>query len=305
MRALAFSALLAFAACADAPASETTAPPVQQTAFQADDEFGDYWYQGEAEITTYDLEQARYGELHPGEAVMIYVTEPFLEDEQVKANDPDADGAVTVLKLNATRAFTTGVYPYTMMTSVFAPVEGGGALKVTTSSQEWCGHTFTQLNRRDGGTHLQFYSYFEGEGDQDRMLPDALLEDDLWTQLRLDPDALPTGDLTLVPGTIYQRFSHRDLAPESATASLSAADDAGLRTYTLAYPDLGRTLAITFSEAFPFTVERWTETGRSGFGAGAQTLTTTATLQAREMLPYWSLNRRADTPVRASLGLDS
>ncbi|MEM1042073.1 MAG: septum formation inhibitor Maf [Bacteroidota bacterium] len=296
-----FALALSLAACSspEPPDGVPVLAAAAPAAVTPPDEFGDYWYQGLAEITSYDLEQARYGELHPGEAVLIYVTEPFLEDEQVKADDPNADGAATVLKLNATRTFNTGLYPYSMMTSVFAPVEGGPALKVTTSSQEWCGQTFTQLNRRDAGIHLQFYSYFEGEGDQDRMLSDVLLEDDLWTQLRLGPDALPTGDLTLVPGTVHQRFSHRDLAPESATATL-ADGDGGTRTYILTYPDLGRTLAITFSAAFPHTVETWTETDR----AGSQTLTTTATRKAREMLPYWSMNSRADAPRREALRLN-
>ena len=31
-------------------------------------EFRDYWYAGEAEITRYKLEQARYGEIHQGDA---------------------------------------------------------------------------------------------------------------------------------------------------------------------------------------------------------------------------------------------
>ncbi len=307
LRLACFALVVSLAACSTPEPAEDTVPVRAATApagFSVpDDEFGDYWYQGLAEITSYDLQQVRYGEVHPGEAVMIYVTEPFLEDTQVKADDPNADGAVTVLKMNATRAFNTGVYPYTMMTSVFSPVEGGPALKVTTSSQEWCGHTFTQLNRRDAGYHLQLYSYFESESDQDRMLPDVLLEDDLWTQLRLNPDALTTGDLTLVPGTIYQRLSHLHLEPKQATATLTDGDD-GTRTYTLTYPDLDRTLAITFAADFPHTVEGWTEARRSGFGANSQTLTTTATRKAREMMPYWSLNRRADTPLRESLRLD-
>jgi len=41
------------------------------------EEFGAYWYQGKAELTSYTLEQARYGEVHPGEAVLVFVTEDF------------------------------------------------------------------------------------------------------------------------------------------------------------------------------------------------------------------------------------
>ncbi|MEM6772762.1 MAG: hypothetical protein AAF597_19445, partial [Bacteroidota bacterium] len=38
----------------------------------------EYWYEGKAEINTYRLEQARYGELHPGQVSMIFVSEDFL-----------------------------------------------------------------------------------------------------------------------------------------------------------------------------------------------------------------------------------
>ena len=178
-----------------------------------------------------------------------------------------------------------------------APVEGGGALKVTTSAQEWCGHTFTQLNRTADGYRMRLFSYFEQEADQDRALPAVRLEDDLWVQLRLDPGALPTGELTLVPGTFFQRFSHRPLAPERATAALT--DSADVRTYTLTYPDLGRTLAVTFAAAFPHAVEGWAETRRSR----GEELTTTATRKARERLAYWTLNRREHAAYRDSLRL--
>ena len=83
--------------------------------------------------------------------------------------------------------------------------------------------------------------------------------------------------------------------------ALADADEPGLRTYTLAYPDLGRTLAITFSADFPHTVERWTETR----GSGSDALTTTATRRDREMMAYWGLNSRTDVERRAALGLDS
>ena len=64
--------------------------------------FGDYWYQGKAELTSYTLEQARYGEVHQGHAVLIYVTEDCSRHKQVKIDDPDAAGAdrVMVMKLN-------------------------------------------------------------------------------------------------------------------------------------------------------------------------------------------------------------
>ncbi len=306
--AAALPALLAAGCLSEGP--PPPAPPARPAAdapFSVPrDRFGAYWYRGLAEVSTYALAQQRYGAPRAGTATLIYVTEPFARTRQVKVDDARAAGsrALTVLKLNATRSFTTGVYPYTLMTSVFTPVErdaDGRTLKVTTSAQEWCGHTFIQLNRTGTGYRLRAHSYFEAEGDRDEPLPDVFLEDEAWTRLRLDPDALPTGRFRALPGTIYQRLSHTPFAPHDASATLApdTADDA-LRVYTIAYPALRRTLAITFRAAFPHEVERWTET----YPDAGREATTTATPRARRMLAYWTLNSPTDNVWRDSLGLN-
>jgi len=127
--------------------------------------FKDYWYAGKAEITSYKLEQARYGEMRNGTAVLIYVTEDFLPNKQVKADRQNAQN-IPVLKLNATKNFNTGIYPYSIMQSTFYPVSNNKhAIKVSSSMQEWCGHVYTQLNNRDP-FEITAHSYFEGEADQ-------------------------------------------------------------------------------------------------------------------------------------------
>ena len=175
--------------------------------------FDKYWYQGRAELTRYELRQHRYGDTHEGEAVLIFVTEPFLPGLQVKQEHGDTASSVSVLKLNAYRRFYTGIYPYTLMTSSFTPATKGGAptLKVTNTVQEWCGQTFTQVNRRADGLHTVTYSYKQDEGDRRLTLPSAPLEDGLWAQLRVDPSAIADGDQELVPGLDYLRFWHKAL----------------------------------------------------------------------------------------------
>lgn len=311
MRALPLLALWLAACAADGPAPG--APPARPAALASDaplsvsrERFGAYWYRGLAEITTYDLTQQRYGAPREGTAALVYVTEPFSRRAQVKVDDAEAEGddALTVLKLNATRQFVTGVYPYSMMTSVFTPVERAGegpTLKVTTSAQEWCGHTFTQLNRISGGYRLRAHSYFEREGDRDERLPEVFLEDEAWTLLRLNPDALPTGRFRALPGTMYQRLSHTPFEPQDATATLAAdPSDPALRVYTITYPALERTLAVTFRAPFPHEVERWAET-YPDFG---RTATTAATRRERRMLAYWTLNGPDDGVWRDSLKLN-
>lgn len=273
----------------------------------AADAFGDYWYRGLAEVTSYELEQARYGAVHPGHAVLIFVTEDFSRSKQVKLDRPRSAGAdaVKVLKLNLTKKFDTGIYPYSMMSSIFTAIDGSGTLKVTTSAQEWCGHTFAQLNRSGKGYRARLYSYFESEGDRELELEDAPFEDEIWNRIRLEPDALPRGELRLVPGTMYLRLRHEDWRAQSVRATLETAkDDPAIRIYTLSYPELQRTLTIRFRAAFPHEIEGWEEDYRSGFGADAEQRTTRATRIKRILLDYWRHNTPDDARFRQELGLD-
>lgn len=271
-----------------------------------DDAFGDYWYQGQAEITSYDLEQARYGEMHQGTAVTIFVTEDLSRNEQVKLDDPygsPIDG-VKVLKLNATRKFTTGIYPYSVMTSVFTPVyrdRDPATLKVTASIQEWCGQTFVQMNWRDEAYRIRHFSYFEQEGDGDESLGEIILEDELWTVLRLNPGDLPQGRVRILPSAVHHRLAHIDWAARSATGSVEPVEgDGDLMQFTLVYEDIPRELVVHFRRDFPHEIMYWEETtGRSS----SERLTTRATLKERMMIDYWTRNSPADSVLRAQLGL--
>ncbi len=278
--------------------------------FASADSFGDYWYQGKAEITSYELSQARYGEIHQGQAVLIFVTEDFSASKHVKLDRPERspDNAVKVLKMNATRKFSTGIYPYSMMSSVFTPVYADRhpkTLKVTTSSQEWCGHTYTQLNLENGGYRAKLLSYFEREGDRERFWADTMLEDELWNRIRLNPEGLPTGDVDLIPGTIYQRFRHTAWGVHRAIITMEPhPTDVESHVCRVTYTDLSRTLTITYRKSFPHQIDAWTETQTSGSGENAVELTTTATLDKRIKSDYWRLHGNADAHLRKEFGLE-
>lgn len=304
-----FVLLFAGAFGCDATEEDESVPqdPVESTgATDLPAGFGEYWYSGVAEISHYRLEQGRYGAMREGDAVLIFVTEDFLAEDQVKLESTPGDRPVAkVLKMNMTKSFLTGVYPYSMMTSVFTPISSDqhpATLKVTTSSQEWCGHTFTQLNRAEKGYRLRQYSYFEKEGDVDLLLEVDLLEDELWTRLRLDPVALPVGDITLVPGTMTARLRHTDHTPESAKArrvDLPEDRDLGqISRYTLEYSNPPRTLMIDYRTEFPHQIVAWSET-YNDFG---ELLTTRGTLTDTLMLDYWSRNGVGDSVYREKLG---
>lgn len=259
--------------------------------------FKDYWYAGEAEISSFQLEQARYGEIRHGKAVLIYVTEDFLPKEQVKA-DSQTGSTIPVLKLNATKSFVTGLYPYSIMQSTFYPVSNDQhALKVSSSMQEWCGHVYAQLNNRKQ-FEVTAHSYFQGEADKSFKLDKVILENELWTQLRIDPKSLPTGNVEVIPSFEFMRLRH--VPVKAYKASIELKDG----SYSISYPDLNRSLTITFNTKFPYDILGWEETFKSGFGANAKVLTTKATKLESIKSPYWQKNSNKDEALRETLQLN-
>lgn len=260
-------------------------------------EFNEHWYDGRAEIARYELDQSRYGDQHQGEAVLIFVTEPFLKRAQVKADDPQASTAETVLKFNSTRTFTTGVYPYSTMTSAFTPVSSkrGLAVKVTTSIQEWCGHTFTQLNLKNQRYDSEVRSYFQSEGDTERQLQAAITEEGLFNLIRIDPKQLPLGETNIIPSQIFLRFTKARAKAQTAKATLSESTGSDLspkphQLYQVNYSDLDRSLSIAFEADFPHRILAWSEGS------------TIAKLAHVERIPYWSKNKPEHRKDREAMG---
>lgn len=256
-------------------------------------EFKEHWFNGQAEITSYSLEQERYGEMRTGTAVLIFVTEDFLPDVHVKANIK-TETTQSVLKLNKTKNFNTGIYPYSIMSSVFYPLEEKNhALKVTHSIQEWCGHVYAQLNNRND-FEIKSHSYFEGEADQKFNLPKTHLEDEIWTQIRVNPADLPVGEIEIIPSMEYSRLRHKDFKPSKAIASLEEIES--YFEYCVKYPELDRKLTIWFENVSPYHITKWKEQiGES---------ITQVTMMSRIQSPYWSKNQNKDTHLRDSLQLN-
>lgn len=267
--------------------------------------FARYWHSGKAEITRFALEQSRYGEVRQGDAVMIFVTEDFRTDLHVKAERPHED-AVPVLKLNFTRKFLTGIYPYSTMTSVFTPIAldaPPATLKTTTSVQEWCGHVWQQLDLRGERYELVGHSYFEGEAEERRQLPRAQLEDGLWNRIRLAPWSLPIGELQAVPATLFSRLRHVALAAVPARASLheqraESAEGPRILRYRLEMPSISRALEVEFEARFPYRITGFVEELPDGQRSRASPT-------HRRQLAYWEHNRDQGRALRPSLGLDA
>lgn len=294
MKPLLFSLITIFTiACAQSPIKQVSNPYAEQ--------LKQHWYDGKGELSSYVLQQARYGEMHEGTAVLIFVTEDFSTRTMTKA-DQSAPENLSVLKLNAMRKFNTGIYPYSMMNSTFFPFpEGANSLKVTSSSQEWCGHTFMEVVDQ-GDFKVENHSYFQSDALDDYKLKKALLEDDLWSRIRLNPENLPQGKMELIPSFFFLRLTHQPV--KAYPCEIFLEKDALTTRYTVRYPELERELMITYENKLPFQITGWSETYPSGWGAQRKMLTTSATLIKSLRTDYWTKNSNADSVWRAELGLE-
>ena len=272
------------------------------THLYATSRFRDYWYNGKAEISTYQLVQSRYGEPRKGKSVLIFVTEDFSIKKSVKLDDPEkaVSDKVSVLKMNFTKNFVTGIYPYSMMLSVYTPINRNqfpNTRKVTMTSQEWCGQVFTQMNFKNNKYGIQSNSYFEEEGDTHAQLKSTLLEDELWSLIRLDPDQMPTGEMEMIPGMFFSRLLHKRIEIQHATITRKEEDQTS--TFIISVPNQSHTLSIHFDAKFPHQIFGWEES----FIERGRLMQTKATLDKTMITDYWTKNKNEFIGLRDSLGL--
>jgi hypothetical protein len=262
-------------------------------------QFATYWYNGEAEICTYQVTQNRYGETRVGQEVLVFVTEDFSKSKHVKLDDPDKNwrDKVSVLKLNRIRRFVTGIYDYSLMQSVFTPVltkENAYTLKVTTTVQDWCGQTYNQLNFRRGKYEVQNYSYFEKEGDERYKLNGALLEDEILNRIRINPGSLPSNEVYVIQGTFSSRLSHEPL--KARKARIKVENREAMSYLTIEYLHLDRTIRIGYETYFPHKILYWEEIQNG-------TTVSKGTLQKFLKSAYWKENSSRYEYLRDSLQL--
>jgi hypothetical protein len=302
-----YSLLIGLLACGQ---SQSQSGPKRSSALPSS-EFKEYWYQGKAELTSYNLKQARYGEIREGTAVAIFVTEDFSRSKKVKLDNPSEAGndAVNVMKFNLSKSFNTGIYTYSLMQSVFKPVKADiypNTLRVTTSNQEWCGQFLTRTELTGNQYQIKYNSYFEGEEDKTVLIDKSILEDELWIQVRFDPKQLPVGEHRIIPSILTRELIHQEIRPELARAKLTLHDSIpDASTYHIVYPEIDRELKIHFLNDYPHYILGWEETFHSGFGPNRKKLTTSAWKIEHTLSDYWDKNSNEYEVLRKTeLGLD-
>jgi len=272
-------------------------------------DFWAHWGDGKAEVNGYRLTQPRYGAKRSGTAVYVFVTEDFSDSLRVKADSgqhPKSD-VTPVMKLNAVRDFSTGIYDYNVMTSTFLRTERGWPVsKVSFSSQEWCGHVWQQIIPREGQVHSVSHSYFDGEADREETLEmpaDGVFEDALPVILRGWNGAFvaegESRTVPFLPSLLHARLTHTPL--EWTTARISRASEtesvsvpAGRFEVSMLTVEVegGRTLTFAIEARPPYRLVRQT-------GADGEELA----LLGSTRLAYWKLNAPGGESYLEQIGL--
>ena len=277
-------------------------------------DFYEHWGDGQAELSSYDVVESRYGELRQGYGVLVYVTEDIDRNTLIKVESPRSpDSRIYTLKLNNVLKFPTGIYDYSVMTSVFSAVaDGGGPFqvrKITLSAQEWCGHVFEEVRfETQGRIQGDLNSYFEREGKQQYQLEIAdperfVSEDHLLIAIReLMGPIMEVGErraITLLPSLWHFRRRHAERTLVDATLSKGAPEEVTVvggpiaatpwswRTTT---GGIDKTVWVEIAQ--PHRILAWKDS-EGGQGALRKTL----------RLPYWQLHDQADLVYRDSLGI--
>ena len=273
-------------------------------------DFYSHWGDGRAEISSYNVNQSHYGESREGYGVLIFVTEDLNTNTMVKVESPiPSEDLVYVLKLNNVLKFKTGIYDYSIMTSVFSTVEPRlGEMpfelqKLSFSSQEWCGHVFEDVYPSVGDIRGNLHSYFEHEGTQRWEIErphNFESEDHLLIRIReLKGEWLKLGDsveLNVLPSLWKFRVRHEGRKLFNATVTKRALEQievSGEMKWAVQWhwkSDHGETL-VWVEQAAPHRILGWDDQGSS------------AKIIKTIRVPYWQLNTNVHESFREQLGI--
>ena len=186
-----------------------------------------------------------------------------------------------------------------MYTSVFTPTEKfkpEHPLKVTFSSQDWCGQAFAQINNSNGYEY-RHNSYFQAEGDTSYHLEYAFVEDNLFNLARINEELLPVDEFKILPAQSYVRTAHIEYKSYTAIGSKDMSDT--LLVYNYEIPELKRSVRVFLDPEDHNKILKWTETYPTVFDGKLRT--SEYILKESRKLPYWRLNSRSDKNQRENL----
>jgi hypothetical protein len=288
-RALLLLPLLGALACGSPPepSPATVTLPAAATGWGT----ADPWNDGRAELTVMRGTILRYGAPREIELRLVSVAEDLEAASLVKSDRPAETATIRVLKLNLKRRFTTGVYDYDQMASVFLEAGSLRLVKETVTHHELCGNAFSILEAPRAGepARLRTFSYFDGfaAGERSYAEPGLLTPEALPLALRGVPrEGGWSATLRLLPSLVDGRPFPDD--PETAKLHVGGVEQVATALGTLPGRRMelrraGGTDHFWFEEGAPGRLLRWETAG----GMSVR-------LEWSERLAYWERNRPGD-----------
>jgi hypothetical protein len=241
------------------------------------------WDDGKAEYDVYDALEAREGVARPARVVHVIVKEPFNMKLRVKADRPPS---TDVIKMNQVVDVPTGAYAYHQMHSSFWARATGALVKFSMSSNDTCGNAFKEGWIDGGSWRLLFHTYWDGEGDGERvepLPPGGLFYDELPFRLRTlarwDPAQYT---IPLFPSVIGSKLGSPAFTPATIRV-LPAGGDGSLRVDVTRPGGVDR---FAFQKAVPHVLTRWERPDGSRLE-----------LKKSQRLDYWNHHAPGDEKI--------
>jgi hypothetical protein len=241
------------------------------------------WDDGKAEYDVYDALEAREGVARPAHVVHVIVKEPFNMKLRVKADRPPS---TDVIKMNQVVDVPAGAYAYHQMHSSFWARATGALVKFSMSSHDTCGNTFEEGWIDAGSWRLVFHTYWDGEGDGERvepLPPGGLFLDELPFRLRTlarwDPAQYT---IPLFPSVIDSKLGSPAFMPATIRV-LPAGGDGTLRVEVTRPGGVDR---FAFRKAAPHVLIRWERPDGSRLE-----------LKKSQRLDYWNHHAPGDEKI--------
>lgn len=260
--------------CGTPQAPRENGPALRPSSY--DSEFRRQWDDGAAEVSSYQTQRLRNGNLLKGTATMIVRRATYSEDERVpvepgKRTQPG--DLFPAMEMSWIERYSSGLASGSEMTTssvALTSVDGrvpGAETKADFSFLGWDGQLFHQLVFDSTDIRSHQYSYFESEGDEQIALPyprDGVAGDALWFWARhMAAPALNSGEqhvVEMIPALREARERHLPLTWDRVTMSRSSAPNlfAGkpADVFSVRGED-GRSETFLVEQAPPYRVLRW------------------------------------------------
>lgn len=174
------------------------------------------WDDGLSEMSYYEATDTLYGTKRHYTRVHLF-NRQWMDPVSGVKTVPDSPGVVPAFKFLMAEQIPTENYNYRYLTTVFLRRSDLSPLKMTSSSQDWCGQTFKHLRWTEDRLEVQSFSYFPEEGDRTYQRAGAAIPFE--SVFVLARNAAATGR-TLHLQLLPSMRSNRQVVPDSAPATL-------------------------------------------------------------------------------------